>query len=159
MALDSTALNPSLTDWPGFITLWFEPQQNRGNTNDQFAMGIKTFWPCPHLSSVSSSVFFPLSLCHSSSVCSAWPSASTRSNKKRDMPFTPSFKTDKLLLTQPHVYPSFFFNSYNMHPHTFNTVYAEFTHHHLDAHAPPSPNCCPAARSLEVLLIKVQLRS
>lgn len=59
---------PNLTGQSGFITWWFEPEQNRGDTKYQIAAGIETFWPCPYLKSVSSSVSFSLSFCLSISV-------------------------------------------------------------------------------------------
>lgn len=65
LALDGTTLNPTLTGRPGFITWWFEPEQNRGHTKYQIAMGTQTFWPCPYLKSVSSSVSCSLSFCPS----------------------------------------------------------------------------------------------
>lgn len=62
MALDGTTLNTTLTDQLGFITWWFEPEQNRGSKKYQIALGSQRFG-LVH----TSHLFYPvsLSLCHS----------------------------------------------------------------------------------------------
>lgn len=69
-ALDGTTLNPAVTGQPGFITLWFESEQNRGDKNIKLPWAVN-FLPLFILNiclilclfSLCHSVFLPVSTC------------------------------------------------------------------------------------------------